>query len=87
MAAQKPHGLVQKEAVPVPGCKGVDPFKTELYIPFEYKGQCMNPPLVPNLESCPIDERRMLSDGTTVAIKYPAKGFNCNPYKYGGIRG
>ena len=40
----------------------------------------MNPPLTPNIESCPVDERRMLSDGKTLAIPYPKAGYNCNPF-------
>jgi len=34
------------------------------------------------LEGCPIAEaeRKVLLDGKTKAVAYPAKGFNCNPY-------
>jgi len=42
----------------------------------------MNPPLAPNIEACPIDERRMLTDGRTKAVPYPAAGYNCNPYSW-----
>ena len=54
--------------------------KTVLYEPFIYKGHCMNPPLFPEMESCPIDERVMLVDGRTKAVPYPKPGFNCNPF-------
>lgn len=40
----------------------------------------MNPPLVPEMEACPIDERKMLVDGRTRAVPYPKPGFNCNPF-------
>jgi hypothetical protein len=40
----------------------------------------MNPPLMPNMENCPIDERKMLLDGRTLAVPYPRPGFNCNPF-------
>jgi len=59
-------------------CKA--PFKTDLYKPFVYKSHCMNPPLVPTMEHCPIDERKMLADGRTKAVAYPKPGFNCNPF-------
>jgi hypothetical protein len=40
----------------------------------------MLPPLTPNIEACPIDDKRMLTDGRTVGVPYPKAGFNCNPY-------
>jgi len=57
-----------------------EPFKTELYKPYTYSGHCMNPPLTPAIEACPIDEREVLSDGRTRAVPYPKAGYNCNPY-------
>jgi hypothetical protein len=67
-----------------PKCGG-DPFATTLYAPYQYKGSCLNPPLERSLQACPIAEaeRKVLSDGKTKAIPYPAKGFNCNPYGIG----
>ena len=62
-----------------PACKK-DMFKTKLYEPYEHRGHCMNPPLYPTMEHCPIDERVMLQDGRTKAVPYPKPGFNCNPY-------
>jgi len=44
----------------------------------------MNPPLGAKVEACPIDERKVLQDGTTRAVPYPKGGFNCNPYSNGG---
>lgn len=42
-------------------CKGVKPFATDLYKPYTYRGECLQPPLVPGqLEACPIDERKVL---------------------------
>jgi hypothetical protein len=53
--AQSEHVLSQmKEA---PKCTK-EPFKTDLYKPYTYSGHCMNPPLLPNIEACPIDERK-----------------------------
>jgi len=80
IAAQKNHVLTQCGSGDKPECKGKDIFKTELYKPYTYSGQCMNPPLTPNIESCPIDDKFMLTDGTTKAIPYPKAGYNCNPY-------
>jgi len=40
----------------------------------------MTPPLLPNMEHCPIDDKKMLTDGTTRAIPYPKAGGNCNPF-------
>lgn len=40
----------------------------------------MAPPLMANLVGCPGDERKTLANGTTMAVPYPKKGFNCNPY-------
>ena len=51
-----------------------------LYKPYNYKGHCMNPPLLSGLPSCPIDERKVLQDGKTLAVPYPKAHFNCNPY-------
>jgi hypothetical protein len=81
IAAQSEHVLSQCQEGPEAGpkCTG-SPFKTDLYKPYTYSGHCMNPPLLPNVEACPIDERRMLSDGRTVAVPYPAVGYNCNSY-------
>ena len=73
--ASIPHSLVQK----APKCDG-DPFATTLHVPYEYKPECMNPPLIPSIESCPIDERKTLSDGRTKAIPYPLPNYTCNPY-------
>jgi len=64
-----------------PACNAPnDPMKTTLYEPFVYRGHCMNPPLFPEMESCPIDDKVMLTDGTTKAVPYPKPGFNCNPF-------
>jgi hypothetical protein len=68
-------------AIPAPGdpiCS--DPFATILYNPYNHKPECMKPPLLPNLEHCPIDDKKMLTDGTTKAIPYPQPGGNCNPF-------
>jgi hypothetical protein len=82
IAAQQPHMLSQCKGDKKDGkkddCK--DPFKTELYKPYTYSGHCMKPPLTPNIEACPIDEREVLSDGRTRAVPYPKAGYNCNPY-------
>jgi hypothetical protein len=43
----------------------------------------MTPPLMASLEGCPIDERKVLKNGVTIAIPYPKKDFNCNPYGIG----
>ena len=67
-----------------PAKKGDCKAAEELYVPYKYKGQCLNPPLSATLEGCPVDERHTLQNGTTVAIPYPAKNFNCNPYLIGG---
>lgn len=40
----------------------------------------MNPPLVPSIEACPIDDKKMLTDGRTLAVPYPKAGYNCNPF-------
>jgi len=32
------------------------------------------------MEACPIDERKVLIDGVTLAVPYPNPGYNCNPY-------
>ena len=61
-------------------CDGVKPFATDLYKPYAYNGNCLTPPLVPNIESCPIDDKKQLTDGRTAAIPYPKPGYNCNPY-------
>jgi len=57
-----------------------DPFSTVLYNPHVHRPECMKPPLLPNLEHCPIDDKVMLSDGKTRAIPYNLPGGNCNPY-------
>jgi hypothetical protein len=58
--------LTQKEG----DCK--EPFKTDLYKPHEYKGHCLSPPLMPDLDSCPNGEdRKVLADGKTKAVPYP----------------
>ena len=85
IAVQVPHGLENYNTLSQePKCGG-DPFATTLYAPYQYKGSCMNPPLERSLQACPIAEaeRKVLSDGKTKAIPYPAKGFNCNPYGIG----
>jgi len=51
-----------------------------LYKPYNYKGHCLNPPLLPGLPSCPVDERKVMQDGKTLAIPYPKAHYNCNPY-------
>ena len=56
------------------------PFGTDLYVPYEYRPECLKPPLLPNIEACPIDDKKMLSDGKTLAIPYPKGAFNCNPF-------
>ena len=48
-----------------------DPHKTNLYKPYAYKPFCMTPPITPDIESCPIDERETLQNGVTRAIPYP----------------
>ena len=64
-------------------CKGVKPFETKLQEPYQYKGECMDPPLIHGaLENCALDDRKTLQDGTTIAIPYPKPGYNCNPYSY-----
>ena len=40
----------------------------------------MNPPLTPNIEACPIDDKKQLTDGRTTAVPYPSAGYNCNPF-------
>jgi hypothetical protein len=40
----------------------------------------MTPPLDNALEGCPGDERRVLQDGVSIAVPYPKKDFNCNPF-------
>ena len=40
----------------------------------------MNPPLLAGLPSCPVDERKVMQDGRTLAVPYPKAHFNCNPY-------
>jgi len=40
----------------------------------------MNPPLLPTVEVCPIDDKKMLSDGRTKAVPYPQAGYNCNSF-------
>lgn len=40
----------------------------------------MTPPLTPNIEACPIDDKKHLTDGRTEAIPYPKNGYNCNPF-------
>ena len=40
----------------------------------------MNPPLEVNIEACPIDDKKMLTDGRTVGVAYPKPGYNCNPF-------
>lgn len=64
------------------GCpkNAADNFKTDLYKPYTYSGQCMKPPLLPNIEACPIDDKKHLTDGRTLAVPYPKAGYNCNPY-------
>lgn len=52
-------------------CDGVKPFSTDLYKPYAYRGNCLTPPLVPNIEACPIDDKKHLTDGRTAAIPYP----------------
>jgi hypothetical protein len=47
----------------------------------------MTPPLTSQLPSCPGDERRVLQDGTTMAVPYPKKGFNCNPFGISAFKG
>ena len=69
---------IRQTGGPAKDCEA--PFKTELYTPYAYKGKCMNPPLDAALPSCPIDERKTLANGTTMAVAYPKAGFNCNPY-------
>jgi hypothetical protein len=32
------------------------------------------------MEACPIDERKHLIDGRTLAVPYPKPNYNCNPY-------
>ena len=32
------------------------------------------------MEACPIDERKVLIDGVTIAVPYPKPNYNCNPY-------
>jgi hypothetical protein len=85
-------GGVRKMPPPIPGpmvrelpkpsdpiCK--DPFGTVLWdSPHVYRPECMKPPLLPNLEHCPIDDKKMLTDGRTLAIPYPKDGGNCNPF-------
>jgi len=61
-------------------CDGVKPFSTDLYKPYVYRGDCLTPPLIPNIEACPIDDKKHLTDGRTLALPYPNAGFNCNPY-------
>lgn len=57
------------------------PFESTLYKPYEYRGDCLQPPLVPGtMEACPIDERKVLQDGVTIAVPYPKPNYNCNPY-------
>lgn len=46
----------------------------------------MTPPLDAALEGCPGDERRVLQDGKTIAIPYPKKDFNCNPFGINNIK-
>ena len=88
IAAQQAHGLELGDAKSLaqgqPKCGG-DPFATTLYKPHEHKGHCLNPPLSRELQACPLaeSERRVLQDGKTKAVPYPAKGFNCNPYGLG----
>jgi len=79
IAAQTQHVLSQCQSKGGPKC-GAEPFKTELFKPYTYSGHCMNPPLTPAIEACPIDEREVLSDGRTRAVPYPKAGYNCNPY-------
>ena len=50
-------------------CKGFK--ETDLYKPYVYKGHCMNPPLYPNVEACPVDKEKKLANGITKAIPYP----------------
>ena len=79
MPAPIPGPMVKE--VPPPGspvCN--DPFGTDLYVPYEHKPECMKPPLLPNMEHCPIDDKKMLTDGNTKAIPYPQPGGNCNPF-------
>lgn len=42
---------------------------------------------MPNLASCPNDEKKTLEDGKTQAIPYPKKDFNCNPYGITSLKG
>ena len=51
-------GPLPKPSPDSPACS--DPYKTDLYAPFEYKPQCMTPPIPMNIQSCPIDERKVL---------------------------
>ena len=76
IAAQTAHQIVQTGGGPE--CK--NPFNTTLYKPYQYKGHCLNPPIMPDLVGCPEDERKTLVNGTTIGVPYPKKGFNCNPY-------
>lgn len=83
-----PYGMGLAEKALEPGdkkklkanCKGVKPFVTDLYKPYSYRSDCLVPPMVPNIQNCPIDERKVLNDGVTIAVPYPKPGFNCNPY-------
>lgn len=77
--AQKAVDPADKAAI-AKDCEGVKPYTTDLYKPYAYKGNCLTPPLVPNIQSCPIDDKKMLTDGRTLAVPYPQAGFNCNPY-------
>lgn len=47
----------------------------------------MTPPLSNELVSCPGDIKKTLSDGVTLAVAYPKKGFNCNPYGISAFNG
>lgn len=54
-----------------------DLYKPYVYQPKLYKSTGMFDPT--QIEHCPdFDERMTLVDGTTRAVPYPHKGFNCN---------
>lgn len=78
---KKNQSLASKKDGPEkPKCDGVKPFSTDLYKPYSYRPDCLQPPILPNIEACPIDDKKHLTDGRTAAVPYPQAGYNCNPY-------
>jgi len=47
----------------------------------------MTPPLDKALEACPGDERKVLQNGRDIAVPYPLKDFNCNPFGINSFKG